>query len=458
MSISVSQQNALEIGKAGEHLVCAYTLLAGYRAFRSDQGLPYDALIDIKGRVLRIQVKTTGSPKNIRAVSRAPSFKYSWAVRTRGRLNRQRLSDEHSDIAALVALDTLKVAYLPIFDCGQTVQIPASDMDGYPLDEALRRLELGKAGVSVLFSERRLTEFNGVRKSLDQHARDHGKRPGMVHLRLSRGWSLEEALLSPNKRLAGGELEMAWPERWFFEPLLPLHYSLIVIDPPWPMEMYSDKGYGKSADAQYQTMTAEQIKALPVGSLASMDCLLYCWSSSPQLPLTLAAVEAWGFTYKSLMVWRKTTRKGKVRVGTGYRVRTTGEVGLVATLGNPRQTYVPHTVFDGVAREHSRKPDEFYALCDRVMPQARRCDVFARQQRPNWDAFRTRGRQVRDHGAAGMTWKLASPYDDWDEKPKWHCQECIDIGFVRPDELCLACQQPIDLDDLYELALEGHFV
>ncbi len=59
----------------------------------------------------------------------------------------------------------------------------------------------------------------------------------------------------------------------------------------------------------------------------------------------------------------------------------------MATLGNPKQAFAPPTIFDGIAREHSRKPDEFYDLCDRVMPHARRADVFAREQRPGGHAF-----------------------------------------------------------------------
>jgi len=174
---------------------------------------------------------------------------------------------------------------------------------------------------------------------------------------------------------------------WFFDPLLPLHYEMIVIDPPWGFDLYSKEGAKKSALAKYDLMNDAAILALPVGTLASMDCLLYCWATAPQLPLAIACVKAWGFEYKSLLVWRKTTLAGKVRMGTGYRVRTTGEVIVVATLGNPKQSAIPQTIFDGVAREHSRKPDEFYALCDRVMPHARRADVFARESRPGWHAF-----------------------------------------------------------------------
>lgn len=174
---------------------------------------------------------------------------------------------------------------------------------------------------------------------------------------------------------------------WFFDPLLPLHYEMIVIDPPWGFDLYSKEGAKKSALAKYELMTDVDILALPVGELASMNCLLYCWATAPQLPLAIECVKAWGFEYKSVLVWRKITAAGKVRMGTGYRVRTTGEVVVVATLGNPKQAVIPQTLFDGIAREHSRKPDEFYALCDRVMPHARRADVFSRESRAGWHSF-----------------------------------------------------------------------
>lgn len=174
---------------------------------------------------------------------------------------------------------------------------------------------------------------------------------------------------------------------WFFSPLLPLHYEMIVIDPPWPFNLYSQKGILKSAQRQYPCMTQSEILALPVGQLASMNCLLYLWATAPELPLAIKCCQSWGFEYKSFMIWRKTTKSGRERMGTGYRVRCSGEIVVVGTLGNPKQSLVPRTIFDGVVREHSRKPDEFYTICDRVMPFARRADVFAREQRAGWDAF-----------------------------------------------------------------------
>ena len=174
---------------------------------------------------------------------------------------------------------------------------------------------------------------------------------------------------------------------WFFDPLQMFRYDLIVIDPPWDFELRSDKGAEKSQHKHYSTMTDREIKTMPVGHLAAPDCLLMCWATSPRLPVAIEIVEAWGFVYKSIRMWRKTTAGGKVRMGTGYRVRTTGEPVIVAAVGNPKQSTVPHTIFDGLAREHSRKPDEFYAECERIMPNAYRADVFGRQSRPGWDVF-----------------------------------------------------------------------
>ncbi|WP_234843290.1 MT-A70 family methyltransferase [Sinorhizobium meliloti] len=174
---------------------------------------------------------------------------------------------------------------------------------------------------------------------------------------------------------------------WFFDPLLPLHYEMMVIDIRCPFDLYSDAGAKKSASAHYDVMSAEQIRALPVGQLASMNCLIYTWATAPQLPFAVECLKAWGFEYKSFMAWRKTTAAGKVRMGSGYRVRTTGEIVLVGTLGNPKQSHVPPTIFAGIAREHSREPEAFYDVCDRVMTHARRADVFAREQRSGWRAF-----------------------------------------------------------------------
>lgn len=119
-------ERALEIGKAGEHLVCTDLLLSGYGAFLSDQGLPFDVVAVANGKLWRVQVKSTMQAKNVNAKGRNPRVAYSWSVRKRGKDGKgDRLTDSHCDLVALVALDIRKVAWLPLSECGQTVQLGA---------------------------------------------------------------------------------------------------------------------------------------------------------------------------------------------------------------------------------------------------------------------------------------------------------------------------------------------
>jgi N6-adenosine-specific RNA methylase IME4 len=88
-----------------------------------------------------------------------------------------------------------------------------------------------------------------------------------------------------------------------------------------------------------------------------------------------------GTPARGAIVWLKRYPIGKARVGTGYRVRTMREPILVCAVGNPQHKPFPST-FDGIAREHSRKPDEFYDIVLAHTPHAmRRADLFSRQTR-----------------------------------------------------------------------------
>jgi N6-adenosine-specific RNA methylase IME4 len=175
---------------------------------------------------------------------------------------------------------------------------------------------------------------------------------------------------------------MTWP----FGALKSHFYDVIVVDPPWPYELRSEKGESKSYARHYGAMPLREIYGLRIGELARMPAICLLWSISSMLPEAMAAMRHWGFIYKSELVWRKTTRNGKVRMGTGYRIRTCHEPVLLGVLGNPQHKPFP-SLFDGLAREHSRKPDEFYELVERCAPQRWYVDVFSRQSRPLWDCW-----------------------------------------------------------------------
>ncbi len=177
-------------------------------------------------------------------------------------------------------------------------------------------------------------------------------------------------------------------------PLAELHslrphggFDLIMADPPWSFDNWSKAGERKNAKAHYACVGLEDIKALPVGALAAKDCLLWLWATNPMLPHALEAMAAWGFAFKTAGHWAKRTRHGKLAFGTGYILRSAGEPFLIGTRGKPKTTRSVRSVIEGQAREHSRKPEEAFAAAERLMPDARRIELFSRQQRPGWAAW-----------------------------------------------------------------------
>lgn len=185
--------------------------------------------------------------------------------------------------------------------------------------------------------------------------------------------------------------------RWPFADLSMFGYDVIVADPPWDFELYSEKGNTKSASRHYGTLPLAKLMDFPVGQLAQRDCLLLLWCCEWMPPSQREALlGAWGFTYKTTIIWQKLTVNGRQKMGPGYRARTMHEPCIVATLGNPKHKPLL-SLFGGEAREHSRKPEEFYRMVEQATPRAARADLFARTQRPGWEAW---GNEVGKFGGA----------------------------------------------------------
>lgn len=151
--------------------------------------------------------------------------------------------------------------------------------------------------------------------------------------------------------------------------------------------MYSEAGEEKSPQAQYRTMPIDEIKRMPVLDLAATDCLLWLWAVNPMLPQAIDVLAAWGFEFKTAGTWLKTTKHGKINFGTGYILRGSNEPFLIGTRGSPRTSKSVRSGFTGLIREHSRKPEEAYDAAEKLMPKARRLDMFSRTDRPGWTAW-----------------------------------------------------------------------
>lgn len=159
-------------------------------------------------------------------------------------------------------------------------------------------------------------------------------------------------------------------------------YTLIYADPPWRYEHVRTES--RAIENQYPTMALEDICALPVQDIADEDCVLFLWATNPKLAEAMDVIRAWGFTYRTNMVWVKD------KIGMGYYARQQHELLLVAVKGAPgapmpedRQS----SVIEAPRTEHSKKPDEFYTLIERLYPLSKKVELFARAPREGWAAW-----------------------------------------------------------------------
>ena len=168
-------------------------------------------------------------------------------------------------------------------------------------------------------------------------------------------------------------------------------FGTILADPPW---LFANRT-GKMAPEhkrlyRYRTMTNEEILALPVGDLALPQSHLYLWVPNALIELGLQVMRAWGFTYKTNIVWYKVRGDGGPdRRGVGFYFRNVTELVLFGVKGGLR-TLSPGRRMPNILisqkREHSRKPDELYPVIEQCSPGPH-LELFARRTRPGWVAW-----------------------------------------------------------------------
>lgn len=164
-------------------------------------------------------------------------------------------------------------------------------------------------------------------------------------------------------------------------PLAPSR--VLCADPPWK---FRDKlpGPGRGADKHYPTLTVEELCAFQLPPLAD-DCHLFLWRVSSMVEEAYRVVRAWGFVPKSEIVWLKRTVDSKRHFGMGRHVRAEHETAIIAVRGRPKVIdRSVRSTFEAVAeRVHSRKPEEFYDLVERLCPGPY-AELFARRHRVGW--------------------------------------------------------------------------
>lgn len=165
----------------------------------------------------------------------------------------------------------------------------------------------------------------------------------------------------------------------------PEKYDVIYADPPWEYtsgDQHTDETQETVLGTHYESMPLKDICGMPVKEMAADNAALFLWATSPTLEEAMQVVRAWGFAYKTSMVW------DKIAHNVGNYVSVRHEVLLICTRGAmPRVTKLVDSVHSEERTEHSRKPEHFRKVIEEMYPKAKRIELFAREQAEGWDGW-----------------------------------------------------------------------
>ncbi len=158
---------------------------------------------------------------------------------------------------------------------------------------------------------------------------------------------------------------------------------VLVADPPWAF----DQSIGKrGARANYTVIPTRKLIRFPLPPIMP-DAYLFLWRVASMQIDALQVMHYWGFTLKGELVWDKVTRTGKPHFGMGFHLRASHEVALLGVRGKPKpKARNVRSRFEGVVREHSRKPSEFYPIVE-AFSDGPYTELFSRQTREGWQTF-----------------------------------------------------------------------
>ncbi|MFP4246866.1 MAG: MT-A70 family methyltransferase [Halochromatium sp.] len=187
------------------------------------------------------------------------------------------------------------------------------------------------------------------------------------------------------------------------------HYSTILADPPWQFSNRTGKVAPEHRRLlRYPTMELKEIMDLPVSRLAAAKSHLYLWVPNALLMEGLRVMAAWGFTYKTNLVWYKVRKDGGPDGrGVGFYFRNVTELILFGVRGSMRTLPPGRTrvnLFSTRKREHSRKPDEIYGIIEECSPGPY-LELFARFSRAGW--YQWGNEDVEENSLSGVAKRKA---------------------------------------------------
>ncbi|MBA7710998.1 hypothetical protein ES703_119948 [subsurface metagenome] len=165
-------------------------------------------------------------------------------------------------------------------------------------------------------------------------------------------------------------------------------FPVALADPPWRYDFDVDS---RATENHYPTLTLPEIanyrdnQGVPITDKFASNCILFLWATAPKLNEALELIKAWGFTYKTHLIWAKD------KMGLGWYCRNQHELLLIAEKGAmplPPPASRPKSIINAPRTNHSRKPKKIYGLIERAYPGYQYLELFGRDNnRKKWTVW-----------------------------------------------------------------------
>lgn len=254
-------------------------------------------------------------------------------------------------------------------------------------------------------------------------------------------------------------------------------YKVVLADPPW---QYNNTISNGAAENHYLTMKKEDIKRLPIWTLADDDAVLVMWYTSAHVAEAIALAEAWGFEVRTMnaFTWVKLNKgaperfnkkldngelfdwedmldfmNAEVKINGGNYTRANAELALIAVRGKgvERISASVRQIIFSCLGEHSEKPKEIFHRIEELYGDVPRIELFARDAYPGWDSW---GNQAPKNSVELRPGEFVRPFDWKDPNSPWNpnnnlqhwqggfrttsCEKCGAIHQAGAEHTCAA--------------------
>lgn len=172
-----------------------------------------------------------------------------------------------------------------------------------------------------------------------------------------------------------------------FNKTMSKKYNIIYADPPW--KYHNKRSGGSMKEQPYSVLSTEDIIKLPISNICEKDCILFLWATNPILPEALTVLKAWGFKYKTCLIWRKI-----MSLGMGFWFRGQCELLILGIKGKIKAFRCQEeNIYQSKVKKHSEKPEYFRGLIEMStehIDNRKMIELFARKKyhagmQPDWN-------------------------------------------------------------------------